>query len=148
MYPLRLVSCKFIILAHKNIRWSAFLLISSLNSAHFDRWTISVGPVVPEIPPPPICQFLSGYAQRNSANPRKSLIHVKKVYFCVLKHWFWLLVCDIFTLTVVLGAQNAPLYCLSVHPRRPGTQLVWKYHKQVAKTLIMQCRRWWARTSV
>ncbi len=36
-YLLRLVFCKFIILAHKNIRWSAFLLVSSQNSPHFGR---------------------------------------------------------------------------------------------------------------
>ncbi len=39
---------------HKNTMHKVLSFISLWNSANFDRWTISMGQVVPEIPPPPI----------------------------------------------------------------------------------------------
>ena len=87
-----------------------YAFLSSQNSAYFDRRTISVGQVVPEIPlTPPLSlsnfsadlHWSQGWPNfrenpRNSANPRKSLTCVKVVKMAKLvkvvklvKGWKW-----------------------------------------------------------
>ena len=82
------VISKITLYCHKDAMLERFSFVPSRNSANFDRWTISVGQVVPEIYPPPISfshlidlhrsQWPPRWAQkwRNSANWRRNWIPV------------------------------------------------------------------------
>ncbi len=60
--PLHDTFLKVIITCDRDGRLRTSTFISSRNSENFDRWTTSVGQVVPEIPPPPPAHFLVGFA--------------------------------------------------------------------------------------
>ncbi len=73
----------FAVISHKDTMLETLPYIPSWNSINFDRWTISVGQVVPEIPPPyslsdfsPDLHWSQGWPKirgktRNSADPRR-----------------------------------------------------------------------------
>ena len=98
-YPLNPFYINFMRISHQVKTWATILFKSSQNSANFDMWTISVAPVLPEIPPPPtqisqwICTVLTDHLvglqnPRNCADPRKSLTPVKGCECSIKAPWF------------------------------------------------------------
>ena len=59
--PLQIIILNFIITCDKDGNSKLFSFIVSWNSENFDRWTMSVGRVVPDIYPPPHIHFLTWF---------------------------------------------------------------------------------------